>query len=99
MKETMYEYTIDVKRYKYLAEETCDILSGVVVEGVDPDDADEADNVWQLSSNLAYLELCELFTGPLQYGQVGHVGLGLDCAILGNTHTQREDENIYDDYV
>ncbi len=45
------------------------LLIGVVVDGVDPNDANEADNVSQLRSSLAGLELSELLTRLLQYRQ------------------------------
>lgn len=54
-------------------EETRDLLSGVVVAGVEPDDANETDNVFQFRSNLIGLEPGKLFTGLLQYGQEGQV--------------------------
>lgn len=77
MKEAWYEYITpdysDVVKCTYLAEETSDPLTGVVVDGVDPDDANDTDNVPQFRSNLARLELGKLFTGLLQYGQVGQV--------------------------
>ena len=66
----------------YLAKEPIDPLTGVVVGGVDPDDADETDDALQHGSDFARLELCELFTRLLQQGQVGQVGLGLQRALL-----------------
>ena len=73
---------------RYLAEQTGDLVTSVVVVRVDPDDADETDDVLQFRTNVAWLELGKLLAGLLQHGQVGQVGLGLQRAILVNTYTQ-----------